>query len=280
VVRLAAGEQVEAAEPRLDQRDQARHAEPRRRERAADAHADGDVVVEHVSREELHRFAQACPVVGEEGVVDQLGDAGRGRDRARIDAGAAEKLVHAGHWRSRSKSAGLFKAGALPGILDASAMSLYPCGVRILVLLLATVGGVGYAPAVPGTLGSLVALPLLPALATLRTRAPLPGRVVVAALLPVAFWAADRADRMFPGHDHGCIVIDEVAGMIVAGLFVPGTWAAATLVFVLFRVLDVLKPWPANVLDRHVRSGFGIVSDDLVAGAYAGIAARVVLAVA
>jgi len=159
-------------------------------------------------------------------------------------------------------------------------MSLYPCGVRILVLLLATVGGVGYAPAVPGTLGSLVALPLLPALATLRTRAPLPGWVVVAALLAVAFWAADRADRMFPGHDHGCIVIDEVAGMIVAGLFVPGTWAAATLVFVLFRVLDVLKPWPANVLDRHVRSGFGIVSDDLVAGAYAGIAARVVLAVA
>ena len=152
--------------------------------------------------------------------------------------------------------------------------------MRILVLLLATVGGVGYAPAVPGTLGSLVALPLLPALATLRMRAPLPGWVVVAALLAIAFWAADRADRMLPGHDPGCIVIDEVAGMIVAGLFVPGTWAASVLVFVLFRVLDVLKPWPANVLDRHVRSGFGIVSDDLVAGAYAGIAARVVLAVA
>ena len=152
--------------------------------------------------------------------------------------------------------------------------------MRVLVLLLATVGGVGYAPAVPGTLGSLVALPLLPALATLRTRAPLAGWIALAALLAVAFWAADRADRLLPGHDHGCIVIDEVAGMIVAGLFVPGTWAAAVLVFVLFRVLDVLKPWPANVLDRHVRSGFGIVSDDLVAGAYAGIAARVVLAVA
>ena len=152
--------------------------------------------------------------------------------------------------------------------------------MRVLVLLLATVGGVGYAPAVPGTLGSLVALPLLPALATLRMRAPFAGWIVLAGLLAIAFWAADRADRMLPGHDHGCIVIDEVAGMIVAGLFVPGTWAAAALVFVLFRVLDVLKPWPANVLDRHVRSGFGNVSDDLVAGAYAGIAARVVLAVA
>src|SRR5262249_35319671 len=196
--KVGAGRHDPVDEARLDQRDQARHAEPRRRERAADAHADGDVVVEHVSREELHRFAQACPVVGEEGVVDQLGDAGRGRDRARIDAGAAEKVLHAGHWRSRSKSAGLFKAGTLPGILDASAMSLYPCGVRTLVLLLATVGGVGYAPAVPGTLGSLVALPLLPALATLRTRPPLPGWVVVAALLAVALSAAGPARPPFP----------------------------------------------------------------------------------
>jgi len=152
--------------------------------------------------------------------------------------------------------------------------------VRVLVLLLATVGGVGYAPAVPGTLGSLVALPLLPALATLRMRAPLAGWIVLAGLLAIAFWAADRADRLLPGHDHGCIVIDEVAGMLVAGLFVPGTWAAAALVFVLFRVLDVLKPWPANLIDRRVKTGLGVVGDDLVAGAYAGIAARLVLAVA
>jgi len=68
--------------------------------------------------------------------------------------------------------------------------------------------------------------------------------------------------------------------MLVAGLFVPGTWAAAALVFVLFRVLDVLKPWPANLIDRRVKTGLGVVGDDLVAGAYAGIAARLVLAVA
>jgi phosphatidylglycerophosphatase A len=152
--------------------------------------------------------------------------------------------------------------------------------VRGLVLLLATVGGVGYLPAVPGTIGSLVALPLLPALATLRMRAPLAGWIVVAALLAIAFWAADRADSILPSHDNRCIVIDEVAGMIVAGLFVPGTWAAAALVFVLFRALDVLKPWPANLIDRRVGAGLGVVGDDLVAGAYAGIAARLVLAVA
>jgi phosphatidylglycerophosphatase A len=151
--------------------------------------------------------------------------------------------------------------------------------VRLLVLVLATVGGVGYAPVVPGTLGSLVALPLLPALATLRTRTPLAGWIVLAGLLAIAFWAADRADRILPDHDHSCIVVDEVAGMIVGGLFVPGTWTAAALVFVLFRALDVLKPWPANLIDRSVGSGLGVVGDDLVAGAYAGIAARVVLAV-
>jgi len=152
--------------------------------------------------------------------------------------------------------------------------------VRILVLLLATVGGVGYAPVMPGTIGSLVALPLLPLLATLRARAPLSGWLAVAVLVAVSLWAADRADRLLPGHDHGCIVIDEVAGMVVGGLFVPGTWGAATLVFFLFRALDVLKPWPANLLDRRVHSGLGVVGDDLVAGAYAGVAARLVLAVA
>src|SRR5262245_21915616 len=123
-------------------------------------------------------------------------------------------------------------------------------------------------------------MPLLPLLASLRARAPAAGWVAVLALLAVAFWAADRADRIFPGHDHGRIVIDEVAGMVVAGLFVPGTWAAAALVFVLFRALDVLKPWPANLIERRFRSGLGVVGDDLVAGAYAGIAASVVLAVA
>ncbi len=152
--------------------------------------------------------------------------------------------------------------------------------VRILVLLLATVGGVGYVPMVPGTIGSLVALPLLPVLAELRARAPLGGWIAVALLLAVSVWAADRADRLLPGHDQGCIVIDEVAGMVVGGLFVPGTWGAAVLVLILFRVLDVLKPWPANLIDRRVHSGLGVVGDDLVAGAYAGVAARLVLAVA
>jgi phosphatidylglycerophosphatase A len=149
--------------------------------------------------------------------------------------------------------------------------------VRVLVLLIATAGGVGYVPVAPGTAGSLVALPLLPLLYDIRQRAPLAGWLLVAAILLTAFWAADRADRIFPGHDHGRIVIDEVAGMVVAGLFVPGTWTAALVAFVCFRILDVVKPWPASLIDRRVPYGLGVVGDDLVAGVYAGAGARLLL---
>jgi phosphatidylglycerophosphatase A len=152
--------------------------------------------------------------------------------------------------------------------------------VRALVVLLATAGGIGYVPIAPGTVGSLVAVPFLPLLAELRHRAPVSGWLVVAAILLTAFWAADRADRIFPGHDHGRIVIDEIAGMVVAGLFVPGTWGAAVLVFVLFRILDVVKPWPASLIDRRVPYGLGVVGDDVVAGVYAGAGARLLLGLA
>ncbi len=123
-------------------------------------------------------------------------------------------------------------------------------------------------------------MPLLPFLAGLRQRAPLMGWLAVAALLLTALWAADRADRIFPGHDNGRIVIDEVAGMVVAGLFVPGTWGAAALAFVLFRILDVVKPWPAGLIDRRMPCGLGVVGDDLVAGLYAGAGARLLLGLA
>ena len=144
-------------------------------------------------------------------------------------------------------------------------------------MLIATVGGVGYLPVAPGPAGSLVAVPLLPLLAGLRARAPLAGWATVGVIVLLALWAAGRADRVFVGHDDGRIVIDEVAGMVVAGLLVPGTWSAAALVLVLFRILDVAKPWPASVIDRRVAYGLGVVGDDLVAGMYAGAGARLIL---
>jgi phosphatidylglycerophosphatase A len=149
--------------------------------------------------------------------------------------------------------------------------------VRTLALAVATVAGVGSAPVAPGTCGSLVAVPLLPALALLRARS-LAGYVgVVAGLVLLAVWSAGRAEEILGGHDHSRIVIDEVAGLVVAGGFLPGTWHAAAIAFVLFRVFDVLKPFPAGLIDVRVRGGAGVVGDDLIAGVYAGIAGRLLL---
>jgi phosphatidylglycerophosphatase A len=146
-----------------------------------------------------------------------------------------------------------------------------------LALVLATAGGVGYAPVASGTFGSLVVLPLLPPLAALRDRHLPAALVVVAASVAVAVWAAGRAETILGGHDHGAIVIDEVAGMLLAGLCVPATWTAAALAFFVFRAFDVWKPFPANVFDQRVAGGVGVVGDDLFAGLYAGIVTRLVL---
>ena len=151
--------------------------------------------------------------------------------------------------------------------------------VRALAVALATVGGVGYAPIASGTAGSLVALPVLPFLSALRDRAPAIYAALVLALIAVAVWAAGRAEDAFGGKDHSYIVIDEVAGLVVAGAFLPATWLAATVAFVLFRVFDVVKPFPARQIDGGVKGGLGVVGDDLVAGLYAGLVTRLCLRV-
>ena len=146
--------------------------------------------------------------------------------------------------------------------------------MRSLAVAVATVAGVGYAPFAPGTVGSLAALPLLPALAALRAHSLAGYTAVLASLILMAVWAAGRAEEALGAHDHAAIVIDEVAGLAVTGFLLPATWRAAALAFVCFRVLDVVKPFPAGAIDRHGRGGVGVVGDDLVAGLYAGLLAR------
>jgi len=151
--------------------------------------------------------------------------------------------------------------------------------VRTLVIVLATAGGAGYAPVASGTVGSLVALPIVPWIARVRDGSWPLGVALVVGIAALAIWTAGRAEVVFGCKDHSRIVIDEVAGMATAALFVPATWTAAVVVFVVFRVFDVLKPYPAGLIDRRGRGGFGVVGDDLVAGAYAGIVTRVMLEV-
>jgi len=151
--------------------------------------------------------------------------------------------------------------------------------LQTVAVAIATVAGVGRFPVAPGTAGSLVAVPLLPALAGLYGGSPLGYVVVVTGIVLTGIWSAGVAEDVLGGADHSRIVIDEVSGMVTAGIFLPGTWAAAALAFVLFRILDVLKPFPAGLIDGRVHGGLGVVGDDLVAGVYAGLLGRAVLAV-
>ena len=121
----------------------------------------------------------------------------------------------------------------------------------------------------PGTWGSLGALPLA---------WPLQGApawawaLAVGAAAAVGGWACGRAARLLGEHDHPAIVWDEVAGCLLALAWAPPglVWTLAALA--LFRLLDVLKPWPLAWLDRRVGGGWGIVLDDLAAGLAAGLA--------
>ena len=142
--------------------------------------------------------------------------------------------------------------------------------VSVVARAIATAGGAGYAPVAPGTCGSLVTLPLAWALAGLPLGAYLG---VVAGVIVVGAWAAGVADRVWGTHDSGRIVIDEVAGMLLTLAFVDRrAWPALAIGFVLFRVADIWKPWPARAIDRGFPGGLGVVLDDVVAGAYAAIA--------
>jgi phosphatidylglycerophosphatase A len=135
--------------------------------------------------------------------------------------------------------------------------------------LIATWFGVGLMPLAPGTWGSAAALPVgwLVYLYTGRV-----GLLIAAAVVfGLGTWAASVVVRRGNVQDPGLIVIDEVAGMILTLAFTPLTWWGFAIAFVLFRVADVVKPFPANWSDAHVHGGFGVMLDDVVAAGHAGI---------
>ena len=145
-----------------------------------------------------------------------------------------------------------------------SACSPPRTAVNRLALLIATVGGVGHAPLAPGTVASAITALALGFLTPSRAML----LVVVLAVILIGTWAAQDAERSLGSKDPGAIVIDEVAGMAVSVLAVPLTPAVLAVAFVLFRVFDIVKPYPANELQR-LRGGVGVMIDDLVAGVYA-----------
>lgn len=134
------------------------------------------------------------------------------------------------------------------------------------VHLLALGFGSGLAPKAPGTFGTLAAIPLY----LLLVQLPLVYYIgVTAALFLVGIWLCDVTARDAGVHDHPAIVWDEIVGFLITMIAVPAEWYWIILGFFLFRLFDILKPWPIGLLDRYVAGGFGIMIDDLVAGLFA-----------
>jgi len=138
---------------------------------------------------------------------------------------------------------------------------------------------VGNVPKAPGTLGSLLAIPAYLA-APVLWRPSLFAALLLVAAVVAAVAIADRADRLIGEHDSGRIVIDEIAGMLVALAGLPPSALAIALAFTAFRVFDIAKPWPAGAVDRSWPGGAGVVLDDVVSGVYANLVARALLALA
>ena len=135
--------------------------------------------------------------------------------------------------------------------------------------LIATCFGAGLVPWAPGTVASALALPLAWLIRTYTGTLGLAIATLV--LIVIGIWAAGAYERRTGVRDSSAIVIDEVAGQFVALLLVPPTIAVYAVGFVLFRLFDVVKPWPISLLDKRVKGGIGVMLDDIVAGALAAV---------
>jgi len=143
--------------------------------------------------------------------------------------------------------------------------------VTRLAVLVATVAYSGYFPIAPGTVGS--AAGLLVYLLVWWTQSPILEAGLIVAVFAAGTWAATEAERFFGGIDPGPVVIDEVLGMLVTLAFMPVGLSTAIAGFVIFRIFDVIKPYPANRLER-LHGGIGVMADDAMAGVYANLVLR------
>lgn len=153
-----------------------------------------------------------------------------------------------------------------------------------LALSIATCG-VGYLPLIPGTFGSMLGVGLF-LLLTQITSAGVQVALVALSVVAIALsgiWAASRTEELAGKKDPGKVVVDEVAGQLLALLpltllSLTRSTSAVIVSFTLFRLFDIIKPYPAGRLEG-LKGGYGIMCDDLVAGAYAAIIASVMIAI-
>ena len=133
--------------------------------------------------------------------------------------------------------------------------------------------GSGLAPKAPGTAGTVMAVILY----LLLSRPPLPVYLLILLLaFAGGIYLGGRSSELLGVHDHGGIVWDEFVGYWITMLVAPAGWQWILIGFVLFRLFDILKPFPINVFDRHVHGGLGIMIDDAIAGSFAWLCLQLI----
>ena len=142
------------------------------------------------------------------------------------------------------------------------------------IKLAATGFGSGYAPLAPGTAGTLVGIPLYLVFSVL----PWPlWLITVVAFTCLAWHVSEEAEKLFGRKDAPCIVIDEIAGLQWSLFLIAPTVLHMVLGFFLFRLFDIVKPFPARLFQERLPGGLGVVADDLAAGVYANVVLQVLI---
>lgn len=143
---------------------------------------------------------------------------------------------------------------------------------NFLVKTLSTFFYVGFLPLIPGTIASLVGVAIFYFTGGnfwIMT-------LLAASIMILGFTVSGKAEKLFNKKDAKCIVIDEVAGMLLSLMFLPFDIKYVIAAFVLFRLLDILKPYPANRI-QDLKGSMGIMGDDIVAGLYTNLIMLIIL---
>src|SRR5918993_5395288 len=146
--------------------------------------------------------------------------------------------------------------------------------MRRLALFLSTCGYVGYAPVAPGTFGSAAGLAVFYAIRSTGSSAV--ELIAIVVLFAVGIWSGTAAEHHFGGVDPGPIVLDEVVGMLITLALLPVNGMGAFVGFLVFRVLDVIKPWPSNGFEK-LPGGLGVMADDGMAALYGNLVMRALI---
>lgn len=141
------------------------------------------------------------------------------------------------------------------------------------LISLATLFGLGKNKKAPGTWGTAATLPLA---FVLLWCGPIVHMVATLLLLPVGIFSAELYEQQSDRHDSQEVIIDEVLGFLITMTWLPMTWQSFVFGFFLFRLLDIMKPFPIGYLDKRIQGGLGVVIDDVAAGLIANILLQIV----